>query len=885
MSTPKMQHIQGDVNISPGLDTSQGLGSMYITGPSAILSVIPGQSFFSQTTVDTTGGVFSVTGTNNMSVTLASSAVQIAAGAASYFTTSAGNLSLTSTSGVIAIQGASATLSSTSTTVAVTGATGIALTSTANNVNITCANNFNVDASNAITMDANATSYLTVTGSGNVTMSSTAGRAIITGGSASSNAVTITASSAAGGVQVDGGTAGINMLATDGPFSLAGQNAASTISLATNADAQDLLIAVTGVSNSTLRLNSSGTASDAIQISALAVTGGIDMNTGTGGYSLISTGTVTLNAAANSNFTTTGAFDLSLSSTLGRVLVTGGSSTIDSISLSATDTAGGISLSSGTNGTTSNTTGGMSLNSQATSNITLTGTADLTVNNTSGRLILQSNKASADAIKIYAINAAGGITGITGTGGINLSSQGLVSLSAVGAASNFTVATNSAAQNLTLAVTGSTNSSVIISSSGTSNTSAIQITASAGGIDMTSTGLININTTNLSSGIQIGTGTSGVPVVIGTSTSTTTIAGNLLVSGTQTIINSETLTVTDNVILLNSGNGELGADAGLIIRRNQTPNDTNDGGNVIQDTQGVISGLFQAGSNAGTGTLKLSASASIVDDFYKGDWIVIDDGVGIDQVRRIKSYVGATRIATIYVTADNVSGFIDGLDLTTAPAAGDAYSIYNGPYVASYYRESTDKWTLSYSNLAPDAIATVGVSTVNIQRYIDFTCGAIVVQSNGVVGGSSINVDVINEFTSNAGVTIEGVLIKDGLINDSPLDDSEIVLLIDNSTGFINVTNTAIHGSYIVSVDAVQSASGAGSYLRQTGGAFGVFAIASSGTGGAVNLLASSRGSSNQRIDGTWSTGQVFQIKHSQTFTGGTGASIPYRVKVQRVVV
>jgi hypothetical protein len=54
--------------------------------------------------------------------------------------------------------------------------------------------------------------------------------------------------------------------------------------------------------------------------------------------------------------------------------------------------------------------------------------------------------------------------------------------------------------------------------------------------------------------------------------------------------------------------------------------------------------------------------------------------------------------------------------------------------------------------------------------------------------------------------------------------------------------------------------------------------------GGAVNRLAGSRGTANQRIDATWTTGQSLKIHHQPAFTGGTHVLKPYRVKIQKVV-
>ena len=68
---------------------------------------------------------------------------------------------------------------------------------------------------------------------------------------------------------------------------------------------------------------------------------------------------------------------------------------------------------------------------------------------------------------------------------------------------------------------------------------------------MSSRGQINIQTSDSTNGINIGT-TVTAPVTIGTPTSTTTIRGNLDVQGTTTTINTEQLLMEDNIITINS---------------------------------------------------------------------------------------------------------------------------------------------------------------------------------------------------------------------------------------------------------------------------------------------------------------------------------------------
>ena len=99
---------------------------------------------------------------------------------------------------------------------------------------------------------------------------------------------------------------------------------------------------------------------------------------------------------------------------------------------------------------------------------------------------LVSSRAAANAIIIDATNAAGGIDMDAGTGTVAIDAGG-ISLDSAGVAANFTVASDGAGEDLTIEVTGATDSSVLIKSSGT-GADAISLASSAGGIDITATG-------------------------------------------------------------------------------------------------------------------------------------------------------------------------------------------------------------------------------------------------------------------------------------------------------------------------------------------------------------------------------------------------------------
>ena len=181
----------------------------------------------------------------------------------------------------------------------------------------------------------------------------------------------------------------------------------------------------------------SGLASaDAINITATDAAGGIDIDSGTAGFIINTTGAVSLDSAAASNFTVTGAFDLTAQSTAGSILLIAGEAVadalnfdaasggldvnvglqmnldsaqaaVDAVRVIASDLAGGIDVDAGTGGITIDTTGTLSFDSAGATNLTATGAFDVTVNSTAGSVIVNGEEAVDDAIQLT--SAAGGL--------------------------------------------------------------------------------------------------------------------------------------------------------------------------------------------------------------------------------------------------------------------------------------------------------------------------------------------------------------------------------------------------------------------------------------------------------------------------------------------
>jgi hypothetical protein len=113
-------------------------------------------------------------------------------------------------------------------------------------------------------------------------------------------------------------------------------------------------------------------------------------------------------------------------------------------------------------------------------------------------------------------------------------------------------------------------------------------------------------------------GTTGLTV----SATTTTVAGNLIVSGTTTTINTETINLADNTILLNSNEaGTPSQDSGIEVERGTSTNktfvwdETNDKWTVGSETlvAGTFEGTITAANVSGLSSEVSTTVLTIVD--------------------------------------------------------------------------------------------------------------------------------------------------------------------------------------------------------------------------------------------------------------------------------
>ena len=442
----------------------------------------------------------------------------------------------------------------------------INITATGSSVNVNSTEN----AALAIHLHANGGTSETIvaradqgTGDASVQLLSDVGGVTLTGGKAAATAINFTTSDVGGGITMTAGTAGI-LPSTTGKFTvISTDNAAQAIELhanggvtetirirsdqGTSATSLDLLSDVGGIT-----LNAGLSTGNAITMNASGVAGGFNIDAGTGGFILDTTGNFSLDGVTASNVTVTGAaVDLTVSSAGGSVVITGTEAAVDAIQLNATTALGGIDVNAGTGGMTIDSGGLLSIDSAGTTNLTTTGAFDLTVQSTAGSVILSASEDVADAIQI--LSTAGGMA-ITATGAAAQD----ISIQNNGGSVNIG-ATENAALAISVLANGGTSETVVVRAAQGTGAASVQLLSTAGGVTLTggkaTANAINLTCSDGAGGITCTAGSGGLNV-----TGATVVTGNLSTTGDLAINTSgKKLTVKAGAATDFAGNNVLTA--------------------------------------------------------------------------------------------------------------------------------------------------------------------------------------------------------------------------------------------------------------------------------------------------------------------------------------
>lgn len=478
------------------------------------------------------------------------------------------------------------------------GAAGedIDIVNTAGSVNITAgeaAADSIVISSSAGGIDITATGGdmdITATGAG-LTLTSTENAADSIAIISTVGGIDITCSAAGAGEDIDlTTTSSINLTATEDAanaiYLRANGGVSETVKIhadqGTGVASVEILSDVGGVT-----ITGGVASADAVNIVASNVAGGIDIDAGTAGFIVDTTGGISLDSAAASNFTATGAFDITVQSTAGSILLNAGEAAADAINIDSTggfdldaalqinitssqiaadavrvlasDAAGGIDVDAGTGGITIDSTGAVSIDGAASSNFSVSGVGiDVTVASAAGQAIVDGGEAAANAVRLFASNAAGGIDIDSGTGGITIDSTGVLSLDSAGATNltatgAFDVTVNSTAGSVNITAGEAAADSMVLTSNGLD----IVVAGAAGrDIDMTNTGgsinvtatesiasAIVINASGAAGGVSIDAGTSGLTIGTGVTNAVTTVAA---AASPYTVLGTDYFITTDS---------------------------------------------------------------------------------------------------------------------------------------------------------------------------------------------------------------------------------------------------------------------------------------------------------------------------------------------------
>jgi hypothetical protein len=746
-------------------------------------------------------------------------------------------------------------------------------------VNISGANGIIASIGSAITM---------TTSLGDINLQSLNNRIFLQSGEPHFDAISILASNVLGGVYIKTGadssvnisTGRLGLIATAaaGPISLTAHDGNGEFIVNSASNNKNLTLKVNGNYDSGILMQSDGTNNNvpAIKINTTSSNGQIFITNNNNGDN--NGGRINIFAGGQGLKVTT--------------------NTLGSISLTARNAASSFIVDSAsaakdlTIGVTGATDSSLILQSEGTSNIDA-----ITIKNTNaaGSILIANSTAGSGGVSIY--TGSGGLTTRTLYGGINLTSRG--------ASSSFINQTTAEyGQDLVICVQGQYNSggfptditqaNKLILCSSSIDPQSIYLRTS-GGTYLDSQGIIEIQTSNSATGIKIGT-SSTVPVLIGTPTSTTTIAGNLDVKGNTTTFDSTIVQITDNFIVVNNQPNNLtGLDGGLAIKRYQPAGQgtcTSLTGSVISDIAEFTG--YVTSVNPATGVLGVTSSGfSTIADTYAGYWLKVtySDGVNLENnycwVRRIKlsespaagsATVWNTSEFTIYSTTDQTGILgnptpIEGMDLPASGSAneipnpetltGDAtltFSIYPCHWIVSMWDESHKEYALVCTNSiisnAPQAHQNITPHHYINLHINNLTANALIVNS-------------INNLTADVQFTI--TLLQDTTSSTTPI-------VLDPSTSIPSPIQLGYtypnHGIFMVLVRPK-------SVIQQETSPYAMFVIGrrkSSTLCGQVARLIAVKGSSGEMLDMDWPPNSYPRLYYRPAPGSGSG-SVDYTLK------
>jgi hypothetical protein len=271
-----------------------------------------------------------------------------------------------------------------------------------------------------------------------------------------------------------------------------------------------------------------------------------------------------------------------------------------------------------------------------------------------------------------------------------------------------------------------------------------------------------------------------------------TILGDLFVEGTYTYVNTQTINVADNTLVINAGPAGSG-DGGLLIHRS---------GSDVTGEVAVTSGTLQEIYTT-IGSLTLPATDSQGNDYYRGWWIRTSQGSA-----QITGYDATTKVATLSTSANTLSS-----------PTNLEFDLYNKSYIAQYYAETQDEFRFAYVADATDTDYQLD----NFDNYADVRLKTL--YANTSISTNSLYTSglstIANLAVSNllvASVTMDNAALKSATIG-SLFVTGPSILHGEVTAGSLFVTGASLlQGDITVSGASVFNAGATTGALFVTGG-------------------------------------------------------------------
>ena len=383
----------------------------------------------------------------------------------------------------------------------------------------------------------------------------------------------------------------------------------------------------------------------------------------------------------------------------------------------------------------------------AGSGISITGTRDLTINtvyddssigvNGFNQLYIKASGVTNAMLVNSALTVTAG-AGLTGGGSISLGSSATLN---IGAGTGITVNADDVALDTTS--TRNTDHSAVVLTAGAGLTGGGDITASrtftvgagtgitvnADDVALAGAGSLSANTLTKWNGSQL------VNSTITDDGTTVTIGGSLTVNGTVTYINSNTVEIGDNIILLNRDEvGTPSQNAGLEVERGTSPNVSflwNESG----DYWSTVDQPFHIGSIADAGAA------------YSGNKYLVGDG-------GVVKYLTSADLAADVITGITITGSngvaVTGSGTTSIGIAGTnatttAVGVVELATTAEVNALSSSTVVVTPSGLAGLRYATTGPASLANSMIVTHNLGTydVMVQVYEISTGDNIECDMI----------------------------------------------------------------------------------------------------------------------------------------------